>query len=384
MFASRRNRSDANRTVTCLEALELGYDFVKTCARCDFYTQNKALNGKALTLPRNQLSKAWQCSAVHNVGELFHSQCQGLPYRAATISKSSHFICSDRQVSNNKRPRCGRSPPQEVNPRPEFDTPITAAATSIVPGLPIATPTSDSNRINGISLASLELLREECARLRSELNDAMRERDVMLEENRQLEAKCNQAVLDRDAFSLQCDEVKERYEQLRHRSCCYVEEIRALKENNISLHSDNENLRAQQEQTSGVMQRCWEQVEQLTSRIHVLESQRSRTNVITVGAHAGEPLRYINELLNLLYPEAEKNERLNRLFDLLYGERKQFRLYVTRKLSNDSLAMARLTVGKEIKSHFTAWRFLEVMDTSNQSLNQVSNCITRHVYGVVC
>jgi hypothetical protein len=44
----RALRSGANRVVTCLEAQDMGFEFVKTCSRCDYYVQNRLLNAKAL------------------------------------------------------------------------------------------------------------------------------------------------------------------------------------------------------------------------------------------------------------------------------------------------------------------------------------------------
>jgi len=45
--------------VTCLEATELGFLFVSTCSTCDNYLENWALNMKAQTCPRSELSKMW-------------------------------------------------------------------------------------------------------------------------------------------------------------------------------------------------------------------------------------------------------------------------------------------------------------------------------------
>jgi hypothetical protein len=91
-MSTRTNQSVSNAVVSCLEALEMGYDFVKTCSRCDYYAQNKALNMKALTLPWKELSKLWQCTSKHNVGELFHAKCGGTPHQAAISSSSTNYI----------------------------------------------------------------------------------------------------------------------------------------------------------------------------------------------------------------------------------------------------------------------------------------------------
>jgi hypothetical protein len=80
-MSSRTGQSPCNRLVTCIEANEMGYCVVNTCSRCNYYLQNRNLNNKALILPRSQLSKLWQCTSLHKVGDLYHSQCTQMPYQ---------------------------------------------------------------------------------------------------------------------------------------------------------------------------------------------------------------------------------------------------------------------------------------------------------------
>jgi hypothetical protein len=44
-------QSSDDRVVTCLEALEMGYSFIKICSKCDYYMENKALNMTTRTQP---------------------------------------------------------------------------------------------------------------------------------------------------------------------------------------------------------------------------------------------------------------------------------------------------------------------------------------------
>ena len=105
-------QSGASRVVSCIEANEMGFDFLNTCSRCDYYMQNHALNAKALKLPSLVLSSMWQCTGNHILGDLCHHQSQKTPYRATKINSYNSYITSKSSVraSNNnsgseKRPR---------------------------------------------------------------------------------------------------------------------------------------------------------------------------------------------------------------------------------------------------------------------------------------
>jgi hypothetical protein len=99
----RALRSGASRVVTCIEANEMGFDFVNTCSRCDYYMQNRAFNAKALKLPRLELSSMGQCTGNHILGDLCHHQSQKTPYRATKINSYNSYITSKSSVraSNN-------------------------------------------------------------------------------------------------------------------------------------------------------------------------------------------------------------------------------------------------------------------------------------------
>lgn len=95
----RTGRSGDNRLLTCLEAQEAGYSFVRNCSKCDYYLQNKALNMKAQTLPRSQLSKMWQCTDVHKFSNLYHSHCTNTPYKAISPKKVTPIFAVLGQAS---------------------------------------------------------------------------------------------------------------------------------------------------------------------------------------------------------------------------------------------------------------------------------------------
>ncbi len=89
----------------------MGFYFFSTCSKCDYYLQNQAWNMKAQTRPRSELSKMWQCTARHKVGDLYSSQSANTPYRPTNVTMLNSYICSDRSSSRssssskNKRER---------------------------------------------------------------------------------------------------------------------------------------------------------------------------------------------------------------------------------------------------------------------------------------
>jgi hypothetical protein len=72
-----------------------------------------------------------------------------------------------------------------------------------------------------------------------------------------------------------------------------------------------------------------------------------------------------------LFPEADKKGRLKALINLLYAEKKYFKNYVLEKVRDELTPLIRMKVSRDIRKHFAAWKFLEVLDCSKQSLNQV-------------
>jgi len=99
--------SEVNRVVTCLEATEMGFSFIQTCSKCDYYLQNRALNAKALKLPRSELSAMWQCTGCtgkHKLGDLSCHDGTNTSYRPAPVTKYDSFLCSNnpRRIDSNE------------------------------------------------------------------------------------------------------------------------------------------------------------------------------------------------------------------------------------------------------------------------------------------
>jgi hypothetical protein len=103
----RIGRGGDSRMFTCLKATELVFCFVSTCSKCDYYLQNQAWNMKAQTRPRSELSKMWQCTVLHKVGDLYSSQSANTPcttFGATTLALTSTFDNKRLQVPLGQRP----------------------------------------------------------------------------------------------------------------------------------------------------------------------------------------------------------------------------------------------------------------------------------------
>jgi hypothetical protein len=117
-----------------------------------------------------------------------------------------------------------------------------------------------------------------------------------------------------------------------------------------------------------------QQQARLNERVGNLEAQqslrRSRTYVF-VGSK-GPPLKYIRNFTNALFPEKPKKEKLTALFDILYDQLKSFRNHVKKQLKPVLIPLVRMDTCRDIRKYFSPWKILEVLDSSKQSLNQVS------------
>ncbi len=96
MSNRRVTRLGAVRTLTCLEAGEEGFSFVKLCSGCDYYLQNRPLNAIAMKKCRSSLSKYWQCTTPHSFGQLTSSD----PYPAVKRNKYNSYLLIDRGSNN--------------------------------------------------------------------------------------------------------------------------------------------------------------------------------------------------------------------------------------------------------------------------------------------
>jgi hypothetical protein len=64
--------------------------------------------------------------------------------------------------------------------------------------------------------------------------------------------------------------------------------------------------------------------------------------------------------------------KVNVIFDVLHDKRKHFQKYVRSKFKEELQSIIRMETCQEIKKLFAPWHILDIMDCSQQSLNQVS------------
>ena len=105
------------------------------------------------------------------------------------------------------------------------------------------------------------------------------------------------------------------------------------------------------------------------------------TIVLSDGGDKGNwaTLNNISKFCKRAFPNMEPKEGTKRLFDILYEFRKSFKVHVNNRMREELYPYFRLKLCREIKQHFAPWHFLQVLDCSNQSLNQVSH-ILHHNY----
>jgi len=136
----RLTRTQRSRLLTCLEAIDEGYSFVSRCSGCDYYIANRPLNAIAMKKERAQLSQYWQCTSVHNFGELASSVSSKTLYWPVKLSK---YNCASMSctiaASSVKRARLFSPTPNPVivgatpSQLPTPSERIEIAATNITP-----------------------------------------------------------------------------------------------------------------------------------------------------------------------------------------------------------------------------------------------------------
>jgi hypothetical protein len=326
----------------------MGFDFVKTCSRCDYYLQNRALNMKALKLPRSELSSMWQCTGRHQLSELITHSGQKTPYRPAPITKQNSYICSSHETNNSasgKRVRLFADTPQSEQQR-------TAHAPSLVPS-PAPSP---------VPMLLQSVLYE--------LNKCQQERDEARAELHSLQNRFEQLLTELDEMRADAEKARTDHMNVVNNLQSEIQVLRArcndlVDKNELLTHNNNEYQQS--------LVDCQKRVASLVGRVAAIEKQqdslRSKQPLV-VGRSA--PLKYIQQFVKALFPDLRVKNGLNELFLLLYTNKKPFRLHVNKKVRESILPLIQMDVCRQIRKHYTPWRFLEVLDCSKQSLNQVT------------
>jgi hypothetical protein len=260
--------------VSCLEASEMGYDFVKICSRCDYYLQNRSLNNKALTLPQSQLSKLWQCTSLHKVGDLFHSQYHMTPYQPVIAKKSNAFICSDRasrSSSASKRVRLFES----STPKGNEDNEIPCFSEKSLEkkkqqqqhdSMAITMAIAERN----MAFSDRDKAVAEKDKAVSERDFAFLERDKAYSKADAVKVECYKAIVDRD-------HALNNLSSLVQESKFQAERIAELNNEVVTLRREIEDLVKKKRQTDELIPVYEQEQSQLIERVSALEMHQRRS-----------------------------------------------------------------------------------------------------------
>jgi hypothetical protein len=346
----------------------MGYCFVNTCSRCDYYLQNRNLNNKALTLPWLQLSKLWQCTSLHKVGDLYHSQCTQTPYQPILPKKSNSFICSDRSSSSgSKRVRLFEAATPNANA--ENKSPLPSAQSLNLRNKQVQ---QDSVAVT-VAKSERDMALAERDTAFAERDAAFVERDIAYSKADSAKVECYKAMVERDHALNDRDVAMQQSKSQAEKIDDLENAIEALQWKLDEKVEENKLLLENKERTDALLMVYSENLTRLNGRVAALEVLQSRSSNMTVGTR-GRPLQYITRFASKLFPELNKKQQLTSIFDVLYSNKKSFRAYAKTQIQEDLLPEMRMKLCIDIQKQFAAWKFLAVLDCSNQSLNQVRLC----------
>jgi hypothetical protein len=98
MSNRRLTRTESSKRLTCLEAIDAGFNFISQCSGCDYYVANLPLNALAKKKPRSQLSRYWQCTKAHIYGELSSASQTKTPYQPIQVTRYNSLIVTSREA----------------------------------------------------------------------------------------------------------------------------------------------------------------------------------------------------------------------------------------------------------------------------------------------
>ncbi len=146
-------------------------------------------------------------------------------------------------------------------------------------------------------------------------------------------------------------------------------EIEALKRNLDEHGAEFKLLLENKEKTDALLAVYGESLSRLNARAATLEVQQSRSSNMSVGTR-GRPLQYITRFASKLFPLLNSKQKLTSIFDIFYSNRKSFCAYAKQRIKVDLIPAMRMSICRDIREHFAAWKFLAGLDCSNQSVNQ--------------
>jgi hypothetical protein len=367
MFSRRLTRAEAGRTLTCLEVSELGLlAGFKVCSGCDYYRNNIALNAMAQKKPRSMLSSYWQCTTPHSYGEVVESSSMSTPYQPVKLTKYNSLQVVSRgtgDVEHSSYKRVRLFSPQGVSTDDVSDG--TQQVTTVAPVRGF-----DRNAVlrgHNVAVVERDVARAELKKIARERDRVSEQLNVTVKELAGIKSELANAVLKRNQY-------------LSERDIARQEHAAAL--GNLTIITEQRDQMEEHHRTArqNMLREMQEKQAQLAQRVAYLEAMNNGASVMRVSQKANkDKLRLIEKFAALLSPElVTKEEQLNELFEVLFHRRKKFKKYVKAKLTDDIRDGVRLATCREIKKLFAPWRVLQVMDCSQQSLNQVSVAVMYH------
>ncbi len=305
----------------------------------------------------------WQCTSMYKLGDLYQSSSCGTTYRETPMNKYNCFLV------NSASARSSLSSIISGEARP-----------SSLSSKEIISLSASSKRAR---FADMELDRDDAIRKCAQLQ---KERDEALVELERWQHERNDAIRSRERLVDECEKLRQEHdkalESLKECSKKAIateaetillrEKLHEAGEGMATAVAKNDLLLSDSSRLKVLLGECSEKVKSLTSRVVYLESISKNKAYVTVSTLEKNKLRSIRNFAARLSPSLNRRQQLTSIFDELYSTLKSFRKHVKSKLRTELSEEMKREVYKQIKKYYAPWRFLEVMDCSQQSLNQVS------------
>ncbi len=205
----------------------------------------------------------------------------------------------------------------------------------------------------------------ELERWQHERNDAIRSRERLVDE-------CEKLRQERDKALESLKECSKKAIATEAETILLREKLHEAGEGMATAVAKNDLLLSDSSRLKVLLGECSEKVKSLTSRVVYLKSISKNKAYVAVSTLEKNKLRSIRNFAAKLSPSLNRRQQLTSIFDELCSTLKSFRKHVKSKLRTELSEEMKREVCKQIKKYYAPWRFLEVMDCSQQSLNQVS------------
>jgi hypothetical protein len=181
MSNRRLTRTESSRRLTCLEAIDAGFNFGSQCNGCDYYVANRPLNSLAMKKPRSQLSRYWQCTKAHIYGELSSTSQTNMPYQPVQVTRYNSLLVSSREASIDE---------MSSTKRVRLFSPMPTRNSSDISASGAQTPAMEKYLLESL----LEKSVRECNQATTERNEAIAECNAALAKAEESRAELNRAA----------------------------------------------------------------------------------------------------------------------------------------------------------------------------------------------